>query len=464
MIARFLLFVVVSFWMMGAAFASKLPDLNRFGVTQNGNSAKVGAWGSGTWDSAIPIAPSSGGWASAGNYGIPQAAKGPTMSMSGDGKVFFADGLGSYGGVNYPFKATHTVPASTLVDAIAAIAGGPVGIGLFALPFALEWLTSAGGRVDPSNPAALQRTDPTLCTVAPCYAYNNTSIWYSPPMVKRNSSLEACQEMVSYVNANNWGGVAPISMTGSTETTCSVRNTSGSWAPTLGISKSTRPVDVASWIPASMSDISPYMKQTPFDPRVVGEILDKGGDIPFPAPVVTGPSEILGPKTETQNPDGSKTILQPLSRFTFQGDTITNTTNETTVTVVNVDNSIRSVTTTTVTPTPSSETDKVVVADTPFGKVPELYKPKFPNGLTGVWTARKAELTTTPLVSLVGVILPPLPESGGTCPAWPLDLSLASFAEFGSWDVAPPCWIWDFGKVIVIISALLLARRLVFGG
>lgn len=329
------------------ASASKLTDLNKFGVNQNGNSAKVGAWGSGTWDSAVPISPAPGGWSYAGNYGIPQAAAGPTMNLGHSGDVFFS-------GTKYPFQAGYQVPATTLVDAIGAIAGGPIAVGLFALPFVLDWLNDAGGRVDPLDPTKLQRTDPTACTVAPCYEYRTSGSFGTTAFFPTLAS--ACQSAVpmlnAYYSANNW----TFTYTGTTATKCVFSFNLGT--NTENWEQRTRAPSSASWLPSSMDDIAPYMKQTPFDPRVIGEILDKGGDIPFPAPTVTGPTEILGPKTETPNPDGSKTVVQPVSRFTFQGDTITNTTNETTVTIVNVDNSIRSSTTTVTTPVPSTQTPK----------------------------------------------------------------------------------------------------------
>ena len=51
----------------------------------------------------------------------------------------------------------------------------------------------------------------------------------------------------------------------------------------------------------------------------------------------------------------------------------------------------------------------------------------------------------------------------GTCPVLMVNLDVG-FQNFGTHDFAPPCWIWDFGRVVVIVSALLLARALIFGG
>jgi hypothetical protein len=328
---KIIILILTAFLSFGAS-ATRLPDMNRFGVNQTGNSAKIGAVGPSTgWGSEIPISPTPGGWAYAGNYGIPQAATGPTMNLGHSGDVFFS-------GTKYPFQAAYQVPGSTLVDAIGAIAGGPISVGLFALPFALQWLLDSGGRVTPSN--TLEFLSPTA----------NCSPWVA--------AVPAFPYPLSY-QAAGWGKLPKNS---TTENNTPIVNADCAWGYMVladaGYVYQLRygytTVLAPDWLPISMQDIAPYMKQTPFDPRVIEEILDKGGDIPFPQPTITGPSEILGPKTETPNPDGSTTVTQPRSRFTISGDTITNTTNETTVTVINVDNSVRSSSTTVVTPTSST--------------------------------------------------------------------------------------------------------------
>jgi len=46
---------------------------------------------------------------------------------------------------------------------------------------------------------------------------------------------------------------------------------------------------------------------------------------------------------------------------------------------------------------------------------------------------------------------------------WTMPLDFGFF-NAGVLDFSVPCFIWDFAKVVIIVSALLLARRLVFGG
>lgn len=112
-------------------------------------------------------------------------------------------------------------------------------------------------------------------------------------------------------------------------------------------------------------------------------------------------------------------------------------------------------------PAPKPE-DKA--ADTPLPEQANLYTKKYPEGIKGVWDAKKAQLQSSPLNQLVNVLLPPMAETGGTCPVFVLPASLAVWADFGDLDVSPPCWIWGVLKALVIISALILARALVFGG
>lgn len=102
------------------------------------------------------------------------------------------------------------------------------------------------------------------------------------------------------------------------------------------------------------------------------------------------------------------------------------------------------------------------VSDPAMPPVPVLYTPVYPDGLSGVWQAKKAELTATPLMGTVSSLMP-AGFGGGTCPHWQLPLDIGPWS-YGSYDVAPPCWLWDVAKAIVIISALMLARSLIFGG
>lgn len=102
------------------------------------------------------------------------------------------------------------------------------------------------------------------------------------------------------------------------------------------------------------------------------------------------------------------------------------------------------------------------VTDTPLPVLPKIYTPRYPDGLQGVWAAKKAALLGSPLLSVTSSLMP-AGFASGACPSFSLPLDIGPW-HYGSSNVAPPCWLWDVGKAIVILSALLLARALVFGG
>lgn len=108
--------------------------------------------------------------------------------------------------------------------------------------------------------------------------------------------------------------------------------------------------------------------------------------------------------------------------------------------------------------------DEVVapVTDTALGALPTLYERKYPDGFSGVWTVKKAALNATPL----GLLLPSMvaaPSVGaGTCPVWTLSGAVLGISVAG--NMAPPCWLWAVLKTILIITALFVSRRIIFGG
>jgi hypothetical protein len=114
--------------------------------------------------------------------------------------------------------------------------------------------------------------------------------------------------------------------------------------------------------------------------------------------------------------------------------------------------------TNTPTPNPNSEPPPIgPVVDTPFPSIPKLYEPVYPDGISGVWDDKKSELEQTSLFTVLPALLPSLGDGG--CPSW----SLPSFYG-GSLDASIPCSVWVFLRLVIIITALLLARRLIFGG
>lgn len=213
------------------------------------------------------------------------------------------------------------------------------------------------------------------------------------------------------------------------------------------------------------------------------KMLNEGIPIETETPDVSGPASVPGEKTVTKesvnlNP-GTNTPAAPGSTNSDPGiKTTTKTettkadysgpnvkTSTTTTTVTNITNNITNITTNET----SEETKEDDVkqedppTDTPLSDIPELYKQKYPDGISGVITLKMEALKATPLFRLPSLLMPSLPNSG-SCPSWQIDLGFSSWADMGTHTVQAPCMVWDFGKVVILISALLLARRLIFGG
>lgn len=104
------------------------------------------------------------------------------------------------------------------------------------------------------------------------------------------------------------------------------------------------------------------------------------------------------------------------------------------------------------------------ITDPSMPPIPELYVRKYPDGITGIWQAKSEAIKQASLFTLAAQLMP-TNVVAGTCPSWQLSLNLGpSWAQLGTHEIAPPCWIWDVCKAIIIVSALMLARRLIFGG
>lgn len=180
----------------------------------------------------------------------------------------------------------------------------------------------------------------------------------------------------------------------------------------------------------------------------------------------TGPTE-SGTQTTTTTttahnkynsaPMTSGSSGSPASGPSMETTQKTTTTTSITNNVTNITNIVNETT------TEKDEAPEEAPTDTPFADLPELYKQKYPDGLIGVLRTQTAAMKATPLFQLPMQLMGDLPQTG-QCPSWQLDLSLASWASFGTYNVGADCAIWDFAGWVIVISAFILARQLIFGG
>lgn len=364
--------------------AAKAGDFGKASISQTGKSTTIYPMGSvNSGGSTIPVSPSIGGWSAAGNYGFPTTATGPTAGVNYRGQ--FADGGSPVGqAMKYPFEAKSTVPWGDVAKGIGTmgcslVTGGAAALACaVAVPFVMDWITKSGGRLDPVT-GELQRKDPEVCTVAPCFD------WWVNSAPHAGSQSGACSAYATWLTSR-WGyevqGFRHVGnkCVGELKQT----PTSGWEAVSQDYQYNSRPPSTgAGWLPSSMDDIAPYM-DAPSSGSVIGEILSQGGTIPLGTPTVTGPASIKGPETTTQNPDGSRTVTSTTNNYTTSGNTVTNTSSVTNTTTYNTDNSVRS--TSSSTTTPAEETEKTdlckefpnrlgcIETDTPEQEIPKQNK------------------------------------------------------------------------------------------
>lgn len=353
-------------------------------------------------------------------------------------------------------------------EAIAGALSGCLGGGLpgcvigVATPFALQWMATAGVRKNPDT-GQPERSDPTACLIGPCTGWQIPDPYNSGVTYRSKSSVMDAYK-AAYNAANSYYQITQCGDAGGNAFWCD--RTQGGGRFYVDAAPVSRPPDSATWMPSTPQEVKDalYNHNPPLE--IVDE-LAKHGNIVWTLgdPTrLTGPAEVTGPKTTTQHPDGSTTERQTKTPMTYDGPKITAGTPTTTTTNRDPQGNPTGTTTETTEPGTEGESqEEGTPTDTPMPPVPDFYTPKFPDGIVGVWNARKAELMAAPLVQLKDTLLPTV-GSSGSCPTMPINMDFASYANFGTHDVAPPCWVWDFGKVVVILSAMFLARALIFGG
>lgn len=209
----------------------------------------------------------------------------------------------------------------------------------------------------------------------------------------------------------------------------------------------------------------------PFIP-ILKQMDDLGSPVPFPEPEVEDmPQPIAISPTTVTNPDGSKTITQTtLEPYRDPLDESIKWRKKEVVTEISKPDANGDTTTTTKTTTtdkgestPAEKPPETPARDTDLPPQPKLYKRKYPQGITGVFQEQRDLMANSPLFTLAKSLMPTV-GMNGACPSMPVNLNFSHWANFGTKDLAPPCHVWDWGRAICIVSACLLARRLIFGG
>ena len=189
-----------------------------------------------------------------------------------------------------------------------------------------------------------------------------------------------------------------------------------------------------------------------------------------------------GASSPTASADPSKSSSATTSTTTTNPDGSTTTTK--TTTYQNADGSTGKTTTTTVTQPSGAATSSTanegdipnddstdeegedegggIATNTPLPAKPTLYEPVSSGGFAEVWNEKSAALKSTPVFSFVSSLAPSNLGDGG-CPSWSIPTGQVLGITVGG-SASIPCYVWTFIRLVMVISSLLLARRLIFGG
>ncbi|MGJ7556084.1 hypothetical protein ACSFBI_18950 [Variovorax sp. RB3P1] len=455
------------------AHAVKLPALGGgAAVSQAGKSSTVAVGGAGN---AAVRSPTAGGaeldkvlgnrpYSVGGSEGAGELAR-----LSQKGRVPVGDR-------EVPAAISAPVARDAVIGgAVGLITGGVPGAVIGAgTPLLLDWMDRSGLRKNPDT-GEPEATDTSVCTVAPCYGYTYNGKTFTDPA----AVCAEYDQVQSAYYAQIWTSIAATATSSGVTCTTGIKSLSGSVLSqpsgrNSGAVKISVPPKSVTWYPATPQAIRDklYNSSAPTT-LIVKELLEKGADLELGPTRVTGPAEVTGDKRVRTLPDGSKVEEQDAIRYGYDGGKVTELSRRTTVTNISPTGE-RTPAGTSETTTgesestapPQSEGEKepdTPPTDTPLPPVPDLYVRKYPNGMEGIYNQYKDQLKNTSLVQLSKQLMPNVGD-GGTCPSWPINLNWDWWIMYGVHDVAPPCWIWAVGKAILILSALLLARALIFGG
>lgn len=397
----------------------------------------------------------------------------PTVTT--DGGLPLAQGSGSLrnpSGNALPVTASARVPAPEVSKAVgralarsAASLVGVIGVGL-----AIYDLASELGFVlsrSPSGALVVGKTDPTACTVGPCYEYRLTALEAWSPTYEL-----ACRAYITRIASlgQSFGFFSSDSSgTGSCGYYYTAAQNPGQVGYREGYSAQSTAPAAGSQLPSTAQELQDAVAQKAGWPvgsavrRVIAEDAP-AEKLKVGTATVSGPATSPGTSTVTQNTTNNTTKTETTThQHTYAGPVVTTTTVVVSNTVNNTTGAVTDNSTTTITPPSEAPPEPDLTAsDTALPDQPVLYERKYPTGLVGVWSQKKADLVATPLIGVVASLMPSV-GSGGSCPAWNLNLNLGTW-NYGAHNVAPPCYIWEWAKFFVIAGALLLARALIFGG
>ncbi len=178
-----------------------------------------------------------------------------------------------------------------------------------------------------------------------------------------------------------------------------------------------------------------------------------------------GPSSVTepGPTSTTTSSAGTSTTTGNTRYDITYGDNYYDYRTTKTTIVTKPDGSTETTTETqpeTEQPREEEEQD-INFSDSDFPPVEPFYQQKYPEGLEGVWQDAQSNFDNSEFMSFLHSFVP---QFSGSCPSWSMSFNIASWASYGNVPFVNLCYVFDFIKVIMLVTALFTARAITFGG
>ncbi|UIP30890.1 hypothetical protein [Stutzerimonas kunmingensis] len=178
-----------------------------------------------------------------------------------------------------------------------------------------------------------------------------------------------------------------------------------------------------------------------------------------------GPSSVTepGPTTTTTSPAGTTSTTSNTRYDITYGNNYYDYRSTKTTIVTKPDGTTETTTETEPeTDQPREDEDQDInFTDSEFPPVEPFYQQKYPDGLDGVWQNAQAKFDNSQFMSFLQSFIP---QFSGSCPSWSMSFNIASWASYGNVPFVNLCYVFDFIKVIMLVTALFTARAITFGG
>lgn len=177
-----------------------------------------------------------------------------------------------------------------------------------------------------------------------------------------------------------------------------------------------------------------------------------------------GPASVTeaGPTVSTTGPAGTTTTTNNTTIDITYGDNYYDYRKTKTSVVTKPDGTTETTTETEPeTEQPREEEPEGSFTDSALPQIEPFYDPIYKVGVGGVWQQRMTEIDNSPFIDFMHSFVPSFSSS---CPAFALGFNIASWANYGTVSFWSLCWIFDFIKVVMLVTAAFLCRALIFGG